>query len=131
MSGGMVFLGTPGSADAGRAISPAVTVAIEDAGGAVISTDNSLVTLSMESGSFANHHSTITAGAADGIATFANVVIKKAGAHTLQEMCFFGGLAQQHDFYTGLVGAHRSNYRQIFQLITARGHHQHIGMRTR
>ena len=65
------------------AISPAVTVAVENAGGNVITTDNSLVTLTISHGSFANGSTTVTAQAVSGVATFSNLVIDAAGSYNL------------------------------------------------
>ena len=79
----LAFTQQPTQTVAGVAISPAVTVAVENAGGSVITTDNSLVTLTISTGSFANGSTTVTAQAVSGVATFSNLVIDTAGSYNL------------------------------------------------
>jgi hypothetical protein len=79
----LAFLQQPTSATAGTAISPAVTVAVENASGATVTTDTSTVTLTLSSGTFAGGSATVSASAVNGIATFANLVINTAGSYTL------------------------------------------------
>src|SRR5262249_49764556 len=62
---------------------PAVTVAVEDAAGNVISTDNSLVTLTLSHGSFANGSTTVSKQAVNGVATFNNLSINAIGSYNL------------------------------------------------
>lgn len=73
----------PTQTTAGVAIQPAVTVAVEDQGGNVVSTDTSTVTLTISHGSFANGSTTMTAAAVNGVATFSNLVINATGNYTL------------------------------------------------
>jgi hypothetical protein len=98
----LAFLGIPGSAaSASQPISPAITVAVEDAGGDIVSTDNSVVTLRLESGKFSNHQSTLAASAVDGVATFNNVTLKKNGDHTLDATDGNLAPASQGGFWVG------------------------------
>jgi hypothetical protein len=79
----LAFTQQPTQTVAGVAISPAVAVAIEDQAGNVIATDNSIVTLTLSSGSFANGSTTVTAHAINGVATFSNLMIDAAGSYNL------------------------------------------------
>ena len=79
----LVFGQQPTNATAGVAISPAVTVKVEDASGNVVTSDSSTVTLTLNSGTFASGSSTATATASNGVATFSGLVIDTAGSHTL------------------------------------------------
>jgi hypothetical protein len=79
----LVFTQQPSQTVAGVAMSPAVTVAVENSSGNVITTDNSMVTLTLSSGSFANGSTTITAQAQSGVATFNTLVIDTAGSYNL------------------------------------------------
>jgi hypothetical protein len=79
----LAFVQQPSNATAGATISPAVTVAVEDANGNPISGDTSTVTLTLSSGTFANGSTTATANAVNGVATFSNLVINTAGSYTL------------------------------------------------
>ena len=79
----LVFGQQPSNATAGVAISPAVTVKVEDASGNVVTSDSSTVTLTLSSGTFASGSSTATATASSGVATFSGLVIDTAGSYTL------------------------------------------------
>jgi hypothetical protein len=79
----LAFVQQPTSATAGATISPAVTVAVQDANGNTVTGDTSTVTLTLSSGTFAGGSNTATASAASGIATFSNLVINTAGSYTL------------------------------------------------
>jgi hypothetical protein len=79
----LVFTQQPTQTVAGVAISPAVTVAVENAAGNIITTDNSLVTLTISTGAFANGSTTVTAQAVNGVATFSNLVIDAANSYNL------------------------------------------------
>jgi hypothetical protein len=74
----------PGSATAGQALSPGVTVAVEDAFGNVITSNKSTITLAVSSGpgAFATG-STTSAAAVNGVATFSNLVLDTAGSYVL------------------------------------------------
>ena len=78
----MVFIQQPTSTPADAVISPAITVAMEDAYGNLIIRDTSTVTLSIASGPGAISGTT-TATVVGGIATFSNVVLPIAGTYTL------------------------------------------------
>jgi hypothetical protein len=78
----LAFMQPPASAAPGATMDP-VTVAVEDAAGAVISSDASAVTLTLNTGTFATGNSTVTASAAAGIATFDNLVINQNGNYSI------------------------------------------------
>ncbi|MGA3066468.1 MAG: S53 family peptidase [Tepidisphaeraceae bacterium] len=78
----LVFVHGPGSATAGAAISPAVTVQVEDSMNNLVSTDTSNVTLAVNTGPGALG-GTVTVQASGGIATFSNLILDTAGAYTL------------------------------------------------
>ncbi len=89
----LVFGQQPTNTTAGAAITPAVTVKIEDAFGNLVSSDSTdQVTLNVASGpgNFAGA-STATATVSDGVATFNNLVLNTAGSYTLSETAS-GGL---------------------------------------
>jgi hypothetical protein len=73
----------PASGTAGVALAPAVTVAVEDPSGNVVTSDNSTVTLTLSSGTFANGSTTATATAVNGVATFSSLMINKTGSYKL------------------------------------------------
>ena len=79
----LVFLSTPTTATAGQALSPSVTVAVEDQFGDVVTSDSSTVTLTLNSGLFSTGGTTAAAQAVNGVATFSNLIINTAGSHTL------------------------------------------------
>jgi len=79
----LVVTGEPSNTSAGSAISPAVTVAVEDQYGNIVSTDSSTVTVSVSTGTFADGGTTETAADLNGVATFAGLTINSAGAYTL------------------------------------------------
>ena len=68
---------------AGAAVNPAVSVAVEDSAGNTITSDNSTITLTINTGNFANGSTTLTAQAVSGVATFSNIVIDTTGSYTL------------------------------------------------
>jgi ELWxxDGT repeat protein len=78
------FAQQPGIATAGQAISPAVTVLVEDQYGNVITTDGSTVTVTLSSGTFAGGSNTATAAASGGVATFSTLTIDTSGSYTLK-----------------------------------------------
>ncbi|HSZ56612.1 MAG TPA: hypothetical protein VK797_13175 [Tepidisphaeraceae bacterium] len=82
-SGALAFGVGPGAATAGNAISPAVTVDVEDAFGNLVTTDGSTVTVTLSAGTFSNGLATATAPAMGGVATFGGLVINTAGSYTL------------------------------------------------
>jgi hypothetical protein len=79
----LAFVQQPSNATASAAISPAVTVAVQDAGGNTVTSDTSTVTLTLSSGTFAGGSNTVSAAAVNGVATFSNLVINTAGSYTL------------------------------------------------
>jgi hypothetical protein len=79
----LAFTQQPTQTVAGVAVSPAVTVAIENSAGNVITTDNSFVTLTLSHGSFATGSTTVTVQAVNGVATFGNLVINATGSYNL------------------------------------------------
>ena len=78
----VAFQPEPSNAIAGTTIGP-VTVDVEDAFGNVITSNNSTITLTLSSGTFANGTNTATAMALNGIATFSGLKIDVAGPYTL------------------------------------------------
>jgi uncharacterized repeat protein (TIGR03806 family) len=76
----LAFSQQPTSASAGSAISPAVKVTVQDAGGATVTGSSAAVTLAIGSnpagGTLAG---TLTANAVNGVATFANLSINNPG----------------------------------------------------
>jgi len=71
------------SAAPGAAITPAVTVRVEDAFNNVVSSDSSTVTLTLSSGTFEAGSSTAAAATSSGMATFSNLKIDVPGSYTL------------------------------------------------
>ena len=79
----LAFEQQPTTTGAGMAISPAVTVAVEDTYGNIVTTDNSsTVTLALNGGDF-DPGSTVSAVAVNGVATFNNLVIDTLSSCTL------------------------------------------------
>jgi hypothetical protein len=79
----LAFTQQPGNGTVGTPLSPAVTVAVEDANGNTVTGDRSTVTLTLSSGTFANGSSTATASAVNGVATFGSLVFNAASSYTL------------------------------------------------
>jgi hypothetical protein len=80
----LAFVQQPSNSTAGTAINPAVTVAVEDKFGNVVSADNSMVTITIHTGSGGfDSSSTLQAAAINGVATFSNLVLDKAASYTL------------------------------------------------
>ena len=79
----VAFQQQPANGNAGIAIAPAVTVAVEDVNGNVVTTNTSTVTLTLSSGTFSTGGNTVTAAASGGVATFSTLVITAVGAYTL------------------------------------------------
>ena len=80
----LAFQQTPTTGVTGQPLSPAVTVAVEDAFGNVVTSDTSSVTIAAASGpgGFATG-STTSVSAASGLATFSNLMLNTAGNYTL------------------------------------------------
>ena len=68
---------------AGNVMTPRVTVAVQDSLGYTIRLDNSTVTLTLSSGTFAGDGTTATATAVNGVATFNNLILTGAGDYTI------------------------------------------------
>src|SRR5262249_15030490 len=79
----LAFVQQPSNATAGSTITPPVTVAVRDAFGNTVTSNTSTVTLTLSSGADAGGGSTISAAAANGVATFSGLVINAAGTYTL------------------------------------------------
>jgi hypothetical protein len=76
----LAFTQQPSSAPAGAAISPSISVAIEDSAGNIIASDNSYVTIAFANNpSGANLLGTLTVQAVNGAATFTGLKIDAAG----------------------------------------------------
>ncbi|WP_010587039.1 fibronectin type III domain-containing protein [Schlesneria paludicola] len=80
----LVFQSSPVTGTAGQVLSPTLKVQIQNADGQVVTTDNSIVTLSISSGpgSFTSS-STVSVRAVNGVATFNNLVLNTAGTYKL------------------------------------------------
>ncbi|MFI5456840.1 MAG: hypothetical protein ACHRXM_15455 [Isosphaerales bacterium] len=79
----VVFGQQPASAAPGAAITPAVTVKVEDAFNNVVSSDGSTVTLTLSGGTFEGGSSTAATATSSGVATFGNLKIDVPGSYTL------------------------------------------------
>jgi hypothetical protein len=79
----VVFGQQPTSTASGAAITPAVTVEVEDAFNNVVSGDSSSVTLTLSSGTFEGGSSTVATAASSGVATFSSLKIDVPGSYTL------------------------------------------------
>src|ERR1700693_1604079 len=80
----LVFNPQPGNGVYGSALSPAVTVYVEDQSGNIVTSDNSTVGLSVGGGpAGATLSGTTSVQAVNGVATFNNLFVSAAGAYTL------------------------------------------------
>ncbi len=77
------FANVPSTTMTGEVVSPAIVVDVEDSSGNKVLSDNSLVTLSLATGS-STLGGTLTATAVNGVATFSNVTLTLAGTDTLK-----------------------------------------------
>ena len=76
----VAFTAQPSSTTAGASISPAVQVSVEDANGNVVTSDNSSVTVAIGTNPGGGTlGGTLTVAAVNGVATFSNLSINKAG----------------------------------------------------
>ena len=74
----------PANGSAGIALSPAVTVSVEDQFGNIYTADSSsTVQLALNGGTFSGGGDTATATVSDGLATFSSLVISSSGTYTL------------------------------------------------
>jgi uncharacterized repeat protein (TIGR03803 family) len=78
----LAFSQQPSTVTAGNAISPGITVDVEDQFGNIVTTNSSNVTLSVHSGP-GSLGGTDTVAASAGVATFSDVLIDTAGTYTL------------------------------------------------
>ena len=80
----LVFSQQPTNTNAGQNITPAITVNVADQYGNVVTTDSSSVTMAINSQpGGATLGGTLTAAAANGVATFSNLSLNKTGTYTL------------------------------------------------
>ncbi len=79
----LVFGQKPSDATAGAAISPAVTVIVEDQFDNVVIGNGSTVTLTLSAGTFEGGSSAATSAAVNGVATFGSLTIDAAGKYTV------------------------------------------------
>ena len=79
----LVFGRQPTGTTAGASVNPAVTVLIEDAYGNLISSNSSVVALTLQGGSFEGGSNTTTASASGGVATFSGIKIDVAGSYSV------------------------------------------------
>ena len=77
----LTFVQQPTAANASSAISPAVTIAVQDAGGATVNS-SATVTIALAPGS-GSLGGTVSVAAMGGIATFANLSVGAPGSYTL------------------------------------------------
>src|SRR5947208_4399474 len=69
----------PTNTTGGSAISPTVTVEVQDQFGNVVTTDSSNVTISISNPGVLSGSSTLTVAASSGVATFSNIIPTKTG----------------------------------------------------
>ncbi|HEV3299290.1 MAG TPA: putative Ig domain-containing protein, partial [Planctomycetaceae bacterium] len=80
----LVFLSSPASGTAGQALSPSLTVAVEDAFGDVVTDDSSTVSIAVSTGPARLSAGSITSAVAvNGVATLSSLFLDAAGAYTL------------------------------------------------
>ncbi len=79
----LAFSQQPTTVIVGTAITPAITVDIEDASGGIVTSDDSAVTLSVASGG-GSLGGTLTVNAQDGVATFSNITITTEGSESIK-----------------------------------------------
>jgi hypothetical protein len=82
----LAFIQGPTDTTAGQTITPSVMVAVEDQNGNIVGTDDSYVTLRLISDDHGHPrlHGTLTVQAVDGIATFSDLSLTKAGTYMLE-----------------------------------------------
>jgi hypothetical protein len=79
----LVFTQQPTTGTTGNALSPAVTVTLEDSSGKVVTRIPATVTLTLQSGTFAGGGKTATARTVKGVAKFSDLFFDIAGTYTL------------------------------------------------
>jgi uncharacterized repeat protein (TIGR03803 family) len=81
----LVFGQSPDASKVGKAITPAVTVKVEDAFGNVVTTDKSTVKIAIATGPAGGTLTgTVSVAAVAGIATFSDLLLSKAGNYSLK-----------------------------------------------
>ena len=80
----LVFGQAPAAAIAGAALSPSVTVKVEDKFGNVVTSDGSKVTIAVSSGPSTTISGTSAVNASSGVATFAALKFNTAGSYTVK-----------------------------------------------
>ncbi len=82
----LVFIQQPTNTIAGNVISPALTVAVEDQYGNIVTTNDSYVTLALGNNSPCGQrfNGVLTVQVNDGVATFSNLSLTKAGTYILK-----------------------------------------------
>jgi hypothetical protein len=80
----LVFTQQPSATTIATAITPAVTVAVEDSYGNIVTGDTSAVTLTLSSGTFSSTGSnTVSVSAVGGVASFSGMMIGTTGSYTV------------------------------------------------
>ena len=81
----LAFTQSPTGATVGNVINPGtgIQVAVRNSAGATVGIDSSSVTLMLNGGTFAGGGNTATVAAANGVATFSNLIINAVGNYTL------------------------------------------------
>jgi subtilisin family serine protease len=98
----LAFTTQPSSTTTGTTVGPAITIAIEDASGNVVTTDSSNVTLAIATGpSGASIFGTTTVAAINGIATFSGLSFTSAGTYTLSASDGSLAAATSNAFFVG------------------------------
>jgi uncharacterized repeat protein (TIGR03803 family) len=100
----VVFNQQPTAVTAGVAISPSITVDVEDQFNNIVTSDSSNVTLSVASGG-GTVSGTATVAASSGVATFSNAILDTAGSHTLQAADGSLTTATSNSFVVSVAGA--------------------------
>ncbi len=87
----LAFGQQPGAVETGIALSPPVTVEVQDAGGNRVTTANTAVTIALASANGSTLSGTLTVMAVNGLATFADLSVNAAGVYQLKATA--GGLS--------------------------------------
>lgn len=81
----LAFVQQPPAGKVGKALSPAVTVAVQDTYGNVVASDHSTIRLSIDAGpAGAVLSGVVSAADVSGIATFSNLRLSEAGTYKLK-----------------------------------------------
>ncbi|HEY8747446.1 MAG TPA: hypothetical protein VIM11_05710 [Tepidisphaeraceae bacterium] len=79
----LAFGQQPANTTTGNALSPAITVDVDDAFGNIVTTAASTVTLTLNTGTFSTGSATASAVVSGGVATFSTLTINNTGGYTL------------------------------------------------